>query len=183
MGEISRTVQFLFEVGLLKDTPRSGWLTIGIKDPESVAEHSFRTAIVGLILAKMENADEEKVLKMCLLHDIEETRLGDLHTVNKAYLKEKRKAYPDILGKLFCEGEMKGLLREFCEGRTRESTIAKDADRLEMVLQAKEYCDLGKRYAEDWIKSGMAELKTKSARKLAKQSLKTDSKEWLFKIK
>ncbi len=179
---MGKTAEFLFEAGLLKNIPRSGWLTIGIKNPESVAEHSFRAALVGWVLAKMEGADEEKVIKMCILHDLEEARLGDLHTVNRVYLKEQRKAYPDILKGLFCEKEMESLLKEMGELKSPEAIIAKDADRLEMVLQAKEYKDEGRNYVEDWIKSGMNGLKTKSAKKLAKEITGSDSRSWLFSI-
>jgi putative hydrolases of HD superfamily len=179
----ARLVDFLFEAGMLKDTPRSGWLTIGIRSPESVAEHSFRVALVGWALAKLEKADDGKVLKMCLLHDLEETRLGDLHTVNRVYLGEKKGAAKDMLAGLFCGKEMEGLLKEFCEQKTPESIIAKDADKLEMVLQAKEYKDQGKKYVEDWVRSGMKGLKTKSAKRIAKEALKRDSRGWLFRIK
>ncbi len=182
-GKDARLVDFLFEAGMLKDTPRSGWLTIGIKDPESVAEHSFRTALIGWVLAKLEKANWERVLGMCLLHDLEETRLGDLHTVNRVYLKEKKSAYADIFKGLFCESEMKELARELKEMKTKEAVIARDADKLEMVFQAKEYRDQGKKYAEDWIRSGMRGLRTKSAERIAREALKRDSREWLFGIK
>lgn len=176
-------VEFLFEAGLLKDTPRSGWLTIGIKDPESVAEHSFRTALMGLMLAKLEKADEGRVIKLCLLHDLEETRTGDLHTVNRVYLKEKRSAGIDAVRGLFCEKEMLEMLRELGEEKTKEAIVARDADRLEMVFQAKEYKDAGKPYVEDWIRTGTNKLRTKSAKEIAKECLKTDSRGWLFRIK
>ena len=48
---------FLFEMGHLKNLPRAGWLFLGIPKPESVAEHSFRVGIVGLVLAAMDGAD------------------------------------------------------------------------------------------------------------------------------
>ncbi|MFH0817434.1 MAG: HD domain-containing protein [Candidatus Micrarchaeota archaeon] len=181
--EISRIADFIFEAGMLKDTPRSGWLTIGIKNPESVAEHSFRTGIIGLILAKLEGANEEKVMKLCLLHDLEETRLGDLHSVNKLYLKETKSACEDVFLGLFCEKEFIGLAKELKGMKTKEAVIAKDADRLEMVFQAKEYSDQGKKYIEDWIKSGMSGLSTKSAKRIAKEALLRDSRKWLFGIK
>lgn len=178
-----RLVDFLFEAGLLKNTPRSGWLTIGIERPESVAEHSFRVSLMGMILARLERANETKVMKMCLLHDLEETRLGDLHTVNKVYLQRKRSASEDLLKGLFFEKDATALLRELEQGKTREAVVARDADKLEMVFQAKEYLDLGNKHARDWIKSGMRELKTKSARDIARQAVKRDSRAWLFSIK
>jgi 5'-deoxynucleotidase YfbR-like HD superfamily hydrolase len=46
--------RFLYEMGALKRLPRSGWLIAGVAAPESIAEHSFRTAILGWLLAHME---------------------------------------------------------------------------------------------------------------------------------
>ncbi|MBW1775527.1 MAG: HD domain-containing protein, partial [Deltaproteobacteria bacterium] len=43
-------INFLFEVGMLKKTPRSGYQFLGTGQ-ESVAEHSFRTAIIGYMLS------------------------------------------------------------------------------------------------------------------------------------
>ncbi|MFH1447998.1 MAG: HD domain-containing protein [Candidatus Micrarchaeota archaeon] len=178
-----RTVDFLFEIGMLKDMPRTGWLTIGITEPESIAEHSFRTAVIGMVLAKLEHADEKRVLKMCLFHDLEETRLGDLHKINKIYLKPRKNAYVDILGGLPFRKELTELLDEFKEGKTNDSQVARDADKLEMILQAKEYLDVGNSYVKEWITSGMAKLKTKSAKKLSKRIINGDSRRWLFEIK
>ena len=176
-------VDFLFESGALKDTPRSGWQTIGIKQPESVADHSFRVALVGWVLAKLEKADEGKVVRMCLLHDLEESRLGDLHTVNRKYLVEKGSAYADIFKGLFCGKEFGELVKELKGMKTKEAIIARDADRLEMVFQAKEYADQGKRYVGDWIRTGTESLKTESAKRIAREVVGRDSRAWLFGIK
>jgi len=61
-------VDFIAEAGLLKRIARSGWWVIGIKDQESVADHCFRCAVLGFILAKMEKADPYKVLLMTLFN-------------------------------------------------------------------------------------------------------------------
>ncbi|MBI4399321.1 HD domain-containing protein, partial [Candidatus Micrarchaeota archaeon] len=90
-------IDFLYEVGLLKRTPRSGWLTIGIKDCESVAEHSFRCAILGYVLARMEKANVEKIVLLCLFHDVPEARIGDLHLIARKYVsKNYKKLVKDI---------------------------------------------------------------------------------------
>ena len=57
-------VNFFAEIGLLKKIKRSGWWVAGIKDPESVAEHSFRCAILGYYMAHLEKADPFKVMAM-----------------------------------------------------------------------------------------------------------------------
>ncbi len=78
---------FLFEVGMLSRTPRSGYQFLG-SGQESVAEHILRTVFVGYTLCKMDSSlDEMRVLKMCIFHDLPEARTGDMNYVNKKYVK------------------------------------------------------------------------------------------------
>lgn len=79
-------MQFLFEVGHLKNVDRSGWWLFGNKMPESVAERSFRCAIYRNFLAKSEGLDTFKVMMMCLFHDIHEARINDLHKIAQNYI-------------------------------------------------------------------------------------------------
>ena len=83
---LAGTAAFLFEMGHLKNLPRAGWLLLGIPQPESVAEHSFRVGIVGMTLAAMEGADVGHTAALCLLHDAHETRIGDVPSVGRAYV-------------------------------------------------------------------------------------------------
>jgi putative hydrolase of HD superfamily len=80
------TTGFLLEMGMLKRAKRSGWWIAGVKDPETIAEHSFRTALVGAVLAMMEGADPAKVALMCVFHDTQETRIGDIPHIGRRYL-------------------------------------------------------------------------------------------------
>ena len=77
-------LELVCEAGLLKRVQRSGWWVLGIKNAESVAEHSFRCAVVGYVLAHMEQADAYKVLVMCLFGDMHEARITDLHKMASA---------------------------------------------------------------------------------------------------
>ena len=61
-----RAIDLFAEAGLLKKVKRSGWWVAGIKDPESVAEHSFRCAVIGYYIAHVEKVDRYKVLVMAL---------------------------------------------------------------------------------------------------------------------
>src|SRR3989338_6068582 len=79
-------LNFFYELGQLKRVKKSGWWLLGIENPESVAEHSFRTAVIGYFLAKLEKADENKVTLMCLFNDLHEARLNDLHKVGHKYI-------------------------------------------------------------------------------------------------
>jgi putative hydrolase of HD superfamily len=73
----------IFELGTLKRAKRTGWWIAGVKDPESIAEHSFRTVIIGTMLAAMEGADPARVALLCALHDTQETRVGDIPHVGR----------------------------------------------------------------------------------------------------
>ncbi|VVC72175.1 HD domain protein [uncultured archaeon] len=160
--------RFIHEAGQLKKFPRSGWLSIGIKSPESIADHSWRTALIGFILARMEGADEKKVLELCLFHDLHETRIGDLNYVSRRYVKKDVKAAVGAeLSGVPSGPEIKSLVLEFSAQKTKESLIAKDADLLEMIAQARDYMDSGNSYAKEWIPAAKRALKTKSARRLA----------------
>ena len=86
-SDMKGLVNFLFEVGMLKKTPRTGYQFLG-SGRESVAEHSFRTAVIGYLLSLQEpEADVQKTTLMCLFHDIHEARTGDHNYVNKQYVE------------------------------------------------------------------------------------------------
>jgi len=54
---LAGVASFLFEMGHLKRVPRSGWLLLGVPEPETIAEHSFRVGLMGMALAAIEGAD------------------------------------------------------------------------------------------------------------------------------
>jgi hypothetical protein len=86
-GQVAAVVDYFFEAGTLKRLPRTGWLNAGIKHPESVAEHSYRTGLIGAVLAMMEGADPAKVALMGVVHDTQESRVGDIAYIGRRYLK------------------------------------------------------------------------------------------------
>ncbi|MBI3413324.1 MAG: HD domain-containing protein [Candidatus Aenigmarchaeota archaeon] len=180
MNEIERLAKLIFEAGQLKRLPRSGWSFAGIKNPESVADHSWRASVIGLFLAKMENVDENKVVKMCLLHDFAETRTGDINRVNDRYVENKgeRKAFSDIFSGLFDNGFIDMFL-EREDKKTKEAIVATDADLLEMFVQAKEYKESSAFPSiYDWMKNAKVKLKTKSAKELADKLEQMDPTSW-----
>jgi putative hydrolase of HD superfamily len=175
---------FLFEAGMLKRTPRSGFQFLGT-GAESVAEHIFRTTYIGYALGKSsQNVDVDRMIKMCLFHDLPEARTGDLNYVNKKYVEANEiKAVEDLTKTLFFGTEIRELIREFVEGKTEEARLARDADQLEMILALKEYKDLGNKYADEWLEFSLKRLQTEPARQLAQAILETDSSLWWFSDK
>ena len=175
---------FLFEVGMLKKTPRTGFRFLG-SGCESVAEHILRTIFIGYALSKLEkDIDELKLLKMCLVHDLPEARTGDMNYMYKKYVTvHEERAIKELTETLFFGDEIKSAIDEFNEKKTKEALVAHDADQLALILQLKEYGDLGNKYTKDWIEFASKRLCTETAKKLANSIIETDSSQWWFKGK
>jgi putative hydrolase of HD superfamily len=181
---VENIVDFIFEVGMLKKTPRTGFQFLGT-GCESVAEHLLRTVFIGYALCKLEpGVDENRVIKMCLFHDLPEARTGDMNYVNKKYVTvHEGKAVEELTEGLFFGGEIKSAIDEFNEKDTRESMLAHDADQLALIYQLKELGDLGNKYSKEWIDFAVRRLYTDTAKGMAEEVLKTDSSQWWFKDK
>ncbi|MBW2334553.1 MAG: HD domain-containing protein [Deltaproteobacteria bacterium] len=175
---------FLFEIGILKKTPRSGYQFLGTGN-ESVAEHSFRVAVIGYLLAKNEpKADMQKVVLMSLFHDFHEARTGDHNYVNKRYVTvNENKAVNDLARKLSFGQEIVSLIDEFNSRETIEAQLSQDADQLDFILELKRQQDLGNISAAEWLKYSVKRLITDFAKTLADEIVTTDSSDWWFKKK
>lgn len=176
-------LDFFAEVGKLKQVKRSGWWMVGIPYEESVAEHSFRCAAIGYVLAKLEGVDTGKVLLMTLFNDLHEARINDLHKVAHKYIdvrKAEKDAFADQMRDLGdgIGGEMMRLREEHDSQETPESVVARDADILECLIQAKEYVDLGFQNAEKFFKKAPEHLRTETARRLWQSAAFWDSNSW-----
>ena len=168
---------------MLKRVKRSGWWVAGIKHPETVAEHSFRCAVIAYYIAHCEGADPFKVVTMALFNDIHEARINDLHKMGHYYIEfrdAEKKVFADQIAALDPRVK-KGLSRArslYDRQDCRESIAARDADILECLVQAKEYVDNGYPAARTFFKRAPDHLKTKTARALWKRALTWDSHAW-----
>ncbi len=175
--------KYLYEAGQLKRVKRSGWWMAGIDDPESVAEHSYRAAIIGFVLAKLEGVDPYKVATMCVFHDLHEARTNDPHRVAGRYLKwegmeehvtsEQAQRLPADIAEIVV-----GMMHAFENETTPEARLAHDADLLECVFQAREYQAQGHKDVEDWIKNCKAGLQSESAKRIAEACLVVEPSAW-----
>ena len=148
----------------LKNIPRQGWIDkLSIHNPESVADHSYSMAIIGMVISDLENHDSEKILKMILLHDLAESRVGDL---TPGQLSKERKidlennAFYQITEKLpdIIKSKYLKIWNEYQENTSPESNLVHQMDKLEMVLQAKSYQNDG--YAYEKLESFFKSAKT-----------------------
>ena len=177
--------EFLFTAAMLRRTPRSGLQFLG-SGKESVAEHVFQSMMVAYSLVKMEQEkgiklDENRVLKLALLHDMLESRTGDHNYVNKKYIKvDEEKALADMCRPLFFGAEIRELILEFEEKKSDAAKLAADADQLALMVLLKEQQDLGNNYAEKWLAVAKQRLLTESGRLLAESLSETDWAGWWF---
>jgi putative hydrolase of HD superfamily len=173
---------FLFEVGILKKIPRSGYKFLGT-GRESVADHSFRVAVIAYLLAENEQkSDTKKVVLMGLFHDLHEARTGDQNYVNKRYVTvDEDKAVRDLAQGLPYGEEIVSLIHEFNSRESLEARLSHDADQLDFILELKRQKDLGNRSAAKWMRYSIKRLNTDIAKRLADEIIKTDSSDWWFK--
>ena len=160
-------VQLLVFTGALKRLPRQGWLHLGVPDPESVADHTFRVALMTLLLAQDDPAiNAERALVLALCHDLPEALAGDAtpfdealadETVDRDLLFRSRPAYSERADQAKRVAEEAALAQmtagltdslraliedaweEYEAGRTAEARLVRQIDKFEALLQAHEY--------------------------------------------
>lgn len=184
MKNKKQIVNFLFETGILGKTPRSGFYFLGSGE-QSVAEHISRVIFIGYTLSQLEpKANIGKVLQMCLLHDLHESRTSDLNYVHRKYTKsDEKRATEEIADTLPFGDDLVSIVDEFENNKTLEARLAKDADQIEMILSLKEQVDIGNTRAKTWLPSAIKRLQTKTAKELAREIVKTSSDSWWFSNK
>jgi len=181
-GRLQGVTAFLFEMGHLKRSKRTGWWLAGVEDPESVAEHSHRTALIAALLAMLEGADPGRAALLALFHDTQESRTGDIPSVGKVYLQQAEHeaisadqvaGFPKELGRAVLE-----LVGEYEARDSLEARIARDADKLECLLQAREYQVQGYADVPPWIETSAAAIRSGSARELARLAQELSPSTW-----
>lgn len=140
---LQNLIKFLEITGILKQTERTGWVEVGVYQPESVADHTFRTAFLCMLYADMEALDPLKLVRMALIHDLPEAVIGDLTPSQKtAESKEKEETAISQILSLLPKKQRETYLaiwKEYQEGKTREAKAVRQLEKIEMALQAKEY--------------------------------------------
>jgi putative hydrolase of HD superfamily len=177
---MTRLADFIFEAGMLRKTPRTGYQFLG-SGAENVAEHSFRAAVIAFVLAQDAGADPYRAMALCLFHDLHEARTGDFNYVNKLYnTTDARRALSDALAGTGLGDTVLPLCEELEAAQTQEALLAQDADQIDLIANLKEELDLGNRYAADWIAAAKDRLRTPAGRALASAIAQTDHAAWWF---
>src|SRR3989338_871968 len=133
----------------LKKIPRQGWIDkLSIDKPESVADHIFSMAIMGMIFSDLENHNTGKILKMILLHDLAESATGDI-TPEQISKEEKTILENNTMKKILndlplsLQKQYDVIWEEYQSNNSKEAKIVHQLDKLEMALQAKIYSNEG----------------------------------------
>jgi putative hydrolase of HD superfamily len=174
---------FLYEIGQLKRYPRTGWQTAGVPSPESVADHSYRASVIAAVLATMEGADPQRAAFLAIWHDSQETRTTDLSHLTKRYVTSLPNAsvtsqqvtrLPEALA-----GVITAAVAEYEARETPEARCARDADKLELLLQAREYTGMGHPGLRPFLDSALSSLRTPAARELAAEAQRQGYLDWV----
>ena len=142
-------LDFFHTAANLKKIPRQGWIDkLSIDNPESVADHTFSMAIMGMIFSDLENYNAEKILKIILLHDLVESITGDMpqgQITREEKTALENNAMKKILNDLPLSLQKQyGILwEEYQSNHSKEAKMVHQLDRLEMALQAKIYSNEG----------------------------------------
>jgi len=178
-----RDVELLFEIGCLRHLPRS-WKRFLNPDVANNTDHIFRVMWIALLLAKREGVkNEEKVLKIAMLHDIGESRTGDVDYLSRQYTERKEdRAMSDMLQGTGLKLEFLALWKEYAERKSIESRIVKDADGLDIELELAEQRasghSIGSLWQKERNKSVYPKLFTQSAREMWNAIQKSDVHSW-----
>lgn len=160
------TIDFLKTAANLKKIHRQGWIDkLSLENPESVADHTYSMAVIGMTVSDLEGYDSEKVLKMILLHDLAESKIGD-YTPGQITLEKKKTLENETFLKIIenlpnsIKSQYHKIWDEYQENTTPESVIVHQIDKLEMVLQAKLYEKQGhpKEKMQSFIESAKQEI-------------------------
>lgn len=150
-------IDFFNTSAKLKKIPRQGWIDkLLINNPESVADHTFSMAIIGMIFSDLEGYDTEKILKIILLHDIAESIIGDI-TPEKMSIQRKTELENNAMKKILSnlpnilQKQYSVLWAEYQLNHSKESQLVHQIDKLEMALQAKIYSNEG--HSDDLLNS------------------------------
>ena len=171
--------EFFFQIAGLKKLPRSGWkIKLGLNDSESVAEHSYMMSVMSMVLADMKSLNSEKVIKMSILHDWAESKIGDFMPNEIGYDKKselENYAMTEILELLpqKIQSDYQDMWNEFLVRDTPEARLVHELDKLEMALQAKIYeTDIDPEKLTPFIISAVEQIMDPDVKKILMDILK-----------
>ena len=170
---------FFFQIAGLKKLPRSGWkIKVGLDNSESVAEHSYMMSVMAMVLSDLKSLNSEKVIKMSILHDWAESKIGDFmpdEIGNDKKSELENYAMMEILESLpqSLQSDYQKMWDEFLVRETPEARLVHELDKLEMALQAKIYeADVDPERVKPFIISAVEQVNDPDLKKILVDILK-----------
>lgn len=184
---IQDAMQFYLLATQLKYKIRSGWdkthWNIKGDRKESIAEHVYGTCILALSIASEFDyaIDLNKVLKMLVIHELEEVVIGDItpfeHISEEEKMRQGHLAIQEVIGDLIHKEELINLIIEFDAKETPEAQFAFHCDKLEADIQAKVYQDKGLQHDLDDQKNNVV-FQNKKAQQIIQNGAQTAFDVW-----
>ena len=180
--DLQRDVEFIYEMGALRLIDRQ-WRRFHTTGFANLADHHFRVFWIAMILAKHEGGDTGKIAKLALVHDIAESRAGDVDYLARQYVERNEElAIKDMLADTAVEKDFLELWNEYEDRKTIESKIVKDADNLDVDFELAEQAASGNRLQRNWKDNrdfvAANKLFTKTAKQIYKQIDAVDPHQW-----
>jgi putative hydrolase of HD superfamily len=165
-NEVGHLLKFLLFAGRLKSQQREGWVKkLKMANVESVADHSYRTALMAMVFGDMKGLDTEKAMKLAILHDLPEAIVGDAIPGERPKTEKEAlesAAMNRLLARLPAKlkAEYSVIWRDFIACDSPEAELVRQLDKLEMAIQATEYGrDRSRPGTEEFIQSARREVK------------------------
>lgn len=165
-------LKFYTNINKIKHIERKGWKKLKKGTKDTIASHSFGSSMIAWLLAKKENVDENKLIKMLLVHDLIMGYVKDYTPTEKEYVNKKKiennnlkRMLKDI--PIEIRKEIKELFEEFQEEKTKEAILAKECDKLDTILQSTYYSN--SKTVSNFLNSYKHYFKNKHSLKIFKQ--------------
>ncbi len=176
-------VDLLNEASMLASIPRSGFAFLGTGH-QSVAEHTYGVMFAAYILSRLaqkagHQVNLDRLLLLCLFHDLPEARMGDLNAVQKHYVTPNYEKILEDLSNQYSLGmEISTYIQSFEDEETFEVQLAKDADQIDLLLTLKKEHELGNPQTIEWMDRVLKKIKTKAGIDLAQTIMEVTSSDW-----
>ena len=164
-------LKFFKTINQLKHSEREGWKRIGVNGvKDTIASHSYGATLLGWLRAKKEGMDENKIIKLLLMHDFimayipdytpRDNTFKDKKNLEKTSFNDMIKNIPDIL-----KDEIKYLFLEYQDEKSKEAIFARECDKIDTLLQASTYSnEIEEDIMPEFLNSAKDKFKTKEGK-------------------
>ncbi|XP_059476891.1 5'-deoxynucleotidase HDDC2 [Neocloeon triangulifer] len=156
---VPNMLEFLRFMNELKHLKRQGWVLKEVQEPETVAGHMYRMAVMSLLFPLKAGLDRVRCMELSLVHDMGESIIGDITPYCGVPRDEKLRREREAIDKLAAlageggaGGRIKALFAEYEAQETAEAKFVKELDHLDLLLQAREYEQKGYTDLEEFFR-------------------------------